>query len=285
MSNFQNRLHVLLSVITRQPKTCPYCGANTTRKIGSNSPLSQVRECAECDLMFRWPKQSDEYNKIFYQFRYIRLASENMHLPDPAEVVRLLETRFKDHITELGPKLDIVKSFGQGFKVCVYGANWGYEVAQLAAAGYQCHGFEVSAARASFGREQLKVDLVSDLSVIQERGPFDLIYCSHTLEHLPDPRIALAAFTQMCAPGGHLVLFVPNCGGAQAREKGVQWGPFSSSLHPLSYRADFFRKALPEHGFEVVTTASDPYPPAASETFPGSSLDGDELLVIARRSI
>jgi SAM-dependent methyltransferase len=234
--------------------------------------------------MYRWPKQTDQYNRIFYQFRYIRLASENMHLPEPAEAAELLATRFAGHITELGPKADIVNHLAPTGKVCVYGANWGYEVAQLAAIGYDCCGFELSAPRADFGRNQLNVDVSSDLDAVRAKGPFSLIYCSHTLEHLPDPRIGLDGFNRMCAPGGHLVLFVPNCGGAAAKEHGVKWGPFSSSLHPLSYQADFFRKTLPKHGFEVLATSSDPYPPAGSPDYPGNSLDGDELLVIARKT-
>ena len=283
MSNLQNRLHVLLSIITRQSKDCPYCKSGQTRRIGSNSPLSHVRECQSCNLMYRWPKQTDKYNRVFYQFRYIGLASENMRLPEPLEAENLLAIRFAGHITELGPKADIVKHLAPSGKVCVYGANWGYEVAQLSALGYDCCGFELSAPRADFGKAHLNVDVSSDLDAVRAKGPFSLIYCSHTLEHLPDPRIGLKVFNQMCAPGGHLVLFVPNCGGTAARTQGVSWGPFSSSLHPLSYQADFFRQALPDHGFQVIATSSDPYPPSESPDFPGTSLDGDELLVIARK--
>jgi 2-polyprenyl-3-methyl-5-hydroxy-6-metoxy-1,4-benzoquinol methylase len=41
------------------------------------------------------------------------------------------------------------------------------------------------------------------------RGPFDVILSSHTLEHVPDDRAALAVIRDRLAPEGLLFLFVP----------------------------------------------------------------------------
>jgi 2-polyprenyl-3-methyl-5-hydroxy-6-metoxy-1,4-benzoquinol methylase len=41
-------------------------------------------------------------------------------------------------------------------------------------------------------------------------GAYDLVLCLETLEHVADPELALAKLLYLCAPGGHVVLTVPN---------------------------------------------------------------------------
>jgi len=41
---------------------------------------------------------------------------------------------------------------------------------------------------------------------------FDLILCSHVMEHSPNPGGFLACLSQMLRPGGHVFVEVPNCG-------------------------------------------------------------------------
>lgn len=286
MNKFRNRLHVLLSILTFQSKDCPYCRSRATRQIGSNAILSHVRACEACHLMFRWPKQTDKFNKVFYQLNYIKLASENMHLPTPHEVGLLLKSNFAGHPTALGVKCDIVKRLKPAGRLFVYGANWGYEVAQFAHAGYEAIGYEVSGPRAEFACQQLGVSVFQDIESIRAKGPYDVIYCSHTLEHLPNPDSVLRLFENLCAKTGCVVIFVPNCGGDNARKQGVQWGPFSSSLHPLSYQAAFFAQALPKYGFNAVSTFSDPYDLELIERLSSQKNPaGDELLVIAGKGV
>jgi 2-polyprenyl-3-methyl-5-hydroxy-6-metoxy-1,4-benzoquinol methylase len=285
MDRLRNRLHVLWSILTLQSKSCPYCGSKATRRIGSNAHISQVRECSDCLLMYRWPKQTERFNKVFYQFSYVRLASKNMHLPTPEEASELRRNNFVGHTTSLGVKQDIVKLLVPSGRLCVYGANWGYEVAQFSRAGFEATGYELSQPRAEFAAKHLEVSVVSDLAAIRAGGPYNVVYCSHTLEHLPNPESAFRLFESIIAPDGYLVVFVPNCGGVNARKEGVRWGPFSSSLHPLSYTGAFFSRALPNYGFRTVSAFSDPYQVDQFQN-PVSQVDlaGDELLIIARKN-
>jgi 2-polyprenyl-3-methyl-5-hydroxy-6-metoxy-1,4-benzoquinol methylase len=242
-------------------------------------------ECADCHLMYRWPKQTDQFNKVFYQLSYIRLASENMHLPTPAEAAELRRTNFAGHVTSLGVKLDIVKALVSRGRLCVYGANWGYEVAQFSHAGYDATGYELSEPRAEFAAKHLGISVGSDLATIRSGAPYDVVYCSHTLEHLPNPHSVFQFFETILAPGGFLVVFVPNCGGANALKNGVQWGPFSSSLHPLSYTGAFFAHSLPKYGFRTVALFSDSYDlDQIRKHISQDDLAGDELLVVARKT-
>ena len=55
-------------------------------------------------------------------------------------------------------------------------------------------------------------DIVAPLTALGDIGPFDIVYCSHTLEHLPphEIRIALREFHRVLRPQGFIVLVVPN---------------------------------------------------------------------------
>lgn len=55
-------------------------------------------------------------------------------------------------------------------------------------------------------------DIVASLSGIGDIGPFDIVYCSHSLEHLypHDVPRALAGFLLALSPGGYAVVLVPD---------------------------------------------------------------------------
>jgi len=48
------------------------------------------------------------------------------------------------------------------------------------------------------------------LAQVQDLGPFDLILCADVLEHLVEPAGMLSRLVSMLAPGGHIVLSLPN---------------------------------------------------------------------------
>jgi len=70
------------------------------------------------------------------------------------------------------------------------------------------------------GLDYLSADLYNpramvkmDIACIQfPDASFDIIYCSHVLEHVPDDRRALTEFYRALSPGGYAVLIVPIAG-------------------------------------------------------------------------
>lgn len=65
-----------------------------------------------------------------------------------------------------------------------------------------------------------KPDICAGMTDMGEIGPFDAVYCSHALEHLypHDVPVALAEFKRVLAPGGVVVVFVPDLEGVPADE-------------------------------------------------------------------
>jgi len=106
--------------------------------------------------MFRWPKDSIEFNKGFYQRRY-RQKGLTIDLPGLELLDKLKILHFKGTEKDFSEKILILNKFMQKGKVLDFGCSWGYVLYQFRRAGYDAIGFEISKPRAEFGREQLGV--------------------------------------------------------------------------------------------------------------------------------
>lgn len=58
-------------------------------------------------------------------------------------------------------------------------------------------------------------DIVASLTDLGDIGPFEMVYCSHALEHFAphDVRVVLREFKRVLAPNGVLLIVVPNLDG------------------------------------------------------------------------
>jgi len=74
----------------------------------------------------------------------------------------------------------------------------------------------------------------------------------HVLEHLYDPRAYLAAARSLLAPGGRLVVQVPNAASWQARLLRGSWNGMDVPRHLFDFRDRDMEKLLQSSGFEVV---------------------------------
>lgn len=60
--------------------------------------------------------------------------------------------------------------------------------------------------------ERVKPDIVASMTKMGDIGTFDIVYCSHALEHLNciDVMTALGEFLRVLRPGGVAMVFVPD---------------------------------------------------------------------------
>jgi 2-polyprenyl-3-methyl-5-hydroxy-6-metoxy-1,4-benzoquinol methylase len=237
--------------------------------------------------MFRWPKDTPDWNRRFYQSRYREgLVTE---LPDQ-RAPQVAGAQLPDEASRwFAPKLAILKALLPAGRVLDYGSSWGYCTFQIKNAGYDAVGFEISQPRANFGSTRLGLTIIDDRETLERHaGRFDLILASHVLEHLPSLAGVFDQFRLLLKPTGALLLFVPNCGSAKARRLGARWGPMCCEKHPLAFEASFFEQSLPRHGYTGVRIFSDPYDAptiarAVNSQAPRGDLSGDELMVWAQR--
>jgi SAM-dependent methyltransferase len=95
-------------------------------------------------------------------------------------------------------------------------------------AGWDVAGLELSPAMAAFAAERVgapvtTADFLAAAPGPGEAGACDVVVLRHVLEHLPDPRLAMARIRALLKPGGHLLLEMPNVEGLAK-----QWVRFAS---------------------------------------------------------
>ena len=274
--------------LARQPRVCPYCAESLKIELmGRKKLILDVVRCQNCLLIFRYPMDDSEESYTYYEHEYESGATT--HLPHDNQVKSMLENGFKGTGLDLGAKIKVLKGLRSSGRVLDYGSSWGYGTYQLAAHGYRAIGFEISRARAQFGREKLGVQIVDDPSELENfpGQSFDIIFTNHVLEHLLCLREKMNLFARLLADEGIMFHVLPNFSGTSARS-GLFW-KWIGEAHPIAPSKAFFERNLSKHGFRQVVCASGPFDDTLEEKlfqqqFEKLDIEGDELLVLAWKS-
>jgi SAM-dependent methyltransferase len=83
-----------------------------------------------------------------------------------------------------------------------------------------------------------------------ERGSFDLVVMSHSLEHCLDPMLALRNAFDLTKPGGKLYVEVPNCGCVHFETLAECSENFDAPRHLWFFTAEGLTRAVSAAGFE-----------------------------------
>jgi 2-polyprenyl-3-methyl-5-hydroxy-6-metoxy-1,4-benzoquinol methylase len=181
--------------------------------------------------------------------------------------VQLQTTAYRGHHLLAQAVLDVTRP---GDRVFEGGVSSGYFAAVLAAAGLRVDGHELDPHAATDARRVCEQVFVGDLDrfdVAELPHDYEVLLFGDTLEHLPDPPAVLRRLRTRLAPGGHLVLSIPNvanwavrlgllAGHFDYRERGIL-----DRTHLRFYTEATLRAMLGEGGFEVERlVASVPVP-------------------------
>lgn len=127
-------------------------------------------------------------------------------------------------------------------RVLDVGAGYGFFVDLASKAGYNAWGMEPSVARHEFSRDNMAGTFVNaavdEAFVAQHRGQWDVVTTFHVLEHLRDPVSYLSLLLALVAPGGHLIVEVPN-----AADELIPQIPEYGAFHWVSVHLNYFDAA------------------------------------------
>ena len=101
------------------------------------------------------------------------------------------------------------------------------------------------------GAREAGLEVYERIEEVLPSGKFDCITLWHSLEHLRDPLASLRLLSGALAPGGVLVLAVPDADGAQARLFGPAWFHLDVPRHLYHFGRGSLTRMLERAGFRV----------------------------------
>jgi len=233
-------------------ETCPLCASEKltvhlrTRDLLQHKPgRFTLERCRDCNHIFQNPRLTIEGLDFYYKDFYDGLGERGMEFIFGYQPASYLgRARMVKAQTEPERWLDVGCGHGH-FAV----------VARDICPGTHFDGLDLSesideAARRGWvetGYRGLFPDVAPELA-----SRYDVVSMSHYLEHTLDPRAELEAAHTALAPGGHLLIEVPDPQSFLGRLLGRYWIPWFQPQHQHLISVDNLKRLLEESGFTPV---------------------------------
>ena len=235
--------------------------------------LYTVARCQACGFLYQKPRVDDAHLADCYPDHYPRHQEPSPRIPFKGSPARIQAARWalasglgyaqlRDASVGLWTRLwarrllrkirwDCPPWRGQGRYLDV-GCGSGGSLGVARALGWQVTGIEVDEAAAAKARRFTSELYVGDvLSAPFAAGRFDVVSAFHVLEHLPDPVAVLRRLLHWLAPGGTLIVEVPNAGGLGAAMFGKAWSGLELPRHLSHFSPATLRRAAEQAGGRV----------------------------------
>ena len=161
-----------------------------------DNPMLKIAECHECALVFLYPRQ--DINEEHYRSSGMHGA----HLPSITEWQKITASDDQRRFTQF-------TSLIGGKKILDFGCGNGGFLLRAETHAAQVTGVEPENRITRHFEKSL--DVVPCLEVLHTRAEkFDVITAFHVMEHLSDPISVLSDLKKLLAPGGCIVIEVPN---------------------------------------------------------------------------
>jgi SAM-dependent methyltransferase len=234
----------------------------------------RVVRCRGCGFLYQRPRVADDALSACYPGQYPRHQEPSPRIPFRGSARRLRAvryalsrwlgySRFRDPRPGLLTMLrarwlrgrlewECLPWTGEGRHLDV-GCGSGAALGVARALGWRVAGIEMAEAAAARARRFTDDLHVGDvLSAPFEDGRFDVVTAFHVLEHVPDPVAVLRRMLGWLAPGGLLIVEVPNAGGLGASLFGPAWSGLELPRHLSHFAPASLRRAVALAGGRVV---------------------------------
>ena len=275
------------ALLFKRSTQCPNCGGIHSLLVSRKYLVTELRRCAQCELMFRLPADSTEEVHAFYNDGSYQ-QDFTTDLPEIVVLNRLKAANFRGTPKDYKVYIDLLQALGlrSGDSLFDFGCSWGYGAYQLRMEGFLVMAYEISAARRAYAADRLGIEFIDDLDALEPGHPlfesFDCFFSAHVLEHVPYPRQVFEWAAKLLRPGGLFISFTPN-GSEAHRRRNQQWNKLWGQVHPNLIDDRFLTRSFVEWPRVL---ASAPYNfdaverPISGERRVGS-LDGSELMFAA----
>ena len=233
-----------------------------------------VVRCRGCGFLYQRPRVRDEHLAACYPDHYPRHQEPSPRVPFKGSAARRRAVRYAlanglgyhafhdDHVsvaTRLRARRMLRRLrwscppwIGTGRYLDV-GCGSGAALAVAQALGWRITGIEMDEAAAAIGRrftDELHVGDVLTAPFTSAR--FDVVTAFHVLEHVPDPVAVTRRMLDWLAPGGLLIVEVPNAGGLGAALFGRAWSGLELPRHLSHFTPATLELVLGKAGGRIV---------------------------------
>ena len=135
----------------------------------------------------------------------------------------------------------------------------GFLMSEATKRGWTATGVEPSAWASSYARDQLGLTVLNDdlMTAPLEQASFDAVVLGDVIEHLPEPSAGLQRIATLLAPGGALVMMLPDAGSRLARMMGKRWWSVLPT-HVQYFTRQSMTALLEREGWKVVEIRTAP---------------------------
>ena len=227
--------------LSKAPLICEICGSyNWTvfyRSITdyvTNESFSILR-CSNCGVGYTSPCPSEisqYYPPLYRQYSY--LAKHILCMLYKRRVLSWHRLFYK-----AGSALEI-------------GCGSGFMLAELEKLGWEVNGIERTDKMAQMARKQSGISVIADdVANLPNAKKYDLIILFQVLEHMAEPLKMLQKCSDRLAPGGRIIIGVPNIESMQSRIFGPNWFHLDVPRHLCHFASSDIEKLFSWAGLKV----------------------------------
>jgi 2-polyprenyl-3-methyl-5-hydroxy-6-metoxy-1,4-benzoquinol methylase len=243
--------------VTLESPDCPVCSGRqfTTVLEGARDLVwrkpgtFRLQRCDGCGLVLTRPRPAPDVLGFYYENAYSGEAQDGMRRFQTESGVGRMINRYRLAVMARVQKLsgsDRLLDVG-----CSYG---GFLREARKASGCRVAGIDLDegSIERAVDRETTEYHVGSLLDADLPPGSFSVITFFESLEHHPEPVRTLARARELLAPGGLVVVEVPNWGGFWRRVFRGAWLPLLVPQHLFHFTPRTLRKALEAAGFKRI---------------------------------
>lgn len=213
---------------------CEVCGGRTFIGELSAEPWKLDR-CQGCGLVFTNPRFTDEKLTQFYTEEYYETGASTCF------EMQLVPPRFDDYALARTCR-GLLRTSRQPRSIDV-GCGPGRLVEAFARSGFLAKGIEPSAMAAATAQSRNR-DITNATVGDMPSNAFEAVTAMHVLEHVPTARAFVKECARILAPGGILVIEVPNYDSRNAKALGSRWPHLYPDSHLYQFTPATLRRLI-----------------------------------------
>lgn len=223
------------------PVSCEHANSRELSRLANCT----LYKCEDCGLVYNehYLKETDPHE--LYEEYYQNETANRFNFGIEA-IIRTFRFFRAAKVFTIYPSAKTILDVGsgRGFMLYFLKKYFGYTRAA---------GIQISKNAVRFSREKLGLEIYDrDLLELQfENGAFEVISSWHVLEHLKAPEKYLQKLASMLAPGGRLVIEVPNFNSWTRAFSGRYWLGLDPGFHLTYFSPAQLRKLLEKHGLKA----------------------------------